>query len=250
MCHSCCCSRRAAPSWSGVEQPASLLLSGQRSKLRCPWIRLRGRPCPLQHQPHRNLNPRPLPESPMCMIYKSCSLVALEFPGWDGDEFCCRLLACPPARQQAGRLGDQPSTIHGRRDFKPLSLPKHGGQRIGLPNIWDKASMASTAPAKPLARRAVSQPIQRPASGPKSQIETLYNHPSARVISFTTSSTPTSRPRSSNGSPRVEQEPGASPWVSRSERTIAVGASSHHHYVMLMPPFLLTQRLTCPWQAH
>lgn len=84
--------------------------------------------------------------------------------------------------------------------------------------------MASTTPTSPFARRASSQPIQRPASASQSQIETLYNHPSVRIISFTASSKSTARPGSSSDSPRVEEEAGTLPWASKFERTIAVGA--------------------------
>jgi hypothetical protein len=78
-------------------------------------------------------------------------------------------------------------------------------------------------PTTPIARRSSSQPVHRPSSGSESQIEVLYQHPSARIISFTTSPKPTSGLGSSNGRPRVEEEPEALSWVSRSERIIAVG---------------------------
>jgi len=82
------------------------------------------------------------------------------------------------------------------------------------------ASIATT----PGPRRSSSLPVGRLASSsPDPQIEILFTLPSVRIISFTTSSKPTSRPSSSNGSVVVEEEPGTLSWVSRFERTIAVG---------------------------
>ncbi|TVY23295.1 hypothetical protein LHYA1_G007870 [Lachnellula hyalina] len=71
--------------------------------------------------------------------------------------------------------------------------------------------------------RSFSQPVARTASTPDPQIEVLYNLPSVRIVAFTT---PNSiyRPGSSHGSPAVEEDaPGTLPWVSRYERTIAIG---------------------------
>ena len=82
------------------------------------------------------------------------------------------------------------------------------------------ASIATT----PGPRRSSSLPVGRLASSsPDPQIEILFTLPSVRIISFTTSSKPTSRPSSSNGSVVVEEEPGTLSWGSRFERTIAVG---------------------------
>jgi Inheritance of peroxisomes protein 1 len=122
--------------------------------------------------------------------------------------------------------------------------PEHGDDTIGNPHSLGLcASMASTTPTRLPPRRAASLPIQRPASGSESQIETLYNHPSARIISFTTTTKQTTRRSSSSGSPRVEEEPGTLPCASRLERTIAVGAYRYHRSAL---PLLLTLRLTCP----
>ncbi|KAH7369954.1 inheritance of peroxisomes protein 1-domain-containing protein [Rhexocercosporidium sp. MPI-PUGE-AT-0058] len=83
--------------------------------------------------------------------------------------------------------------------------------------------MASN-PATPAPRRSSSLPVGRlTSSSPDPQIEILFTLPSVRIISFTTSSRPSSRPGSSNGSMLVEEEPGTLSWVSRFERTIAVG---------------------------
>ncbi|KAH6721401.1 inheritance of peroxisomes protein 1-domain-containing protein [Leptodontidium sp. MPI-SDFR-AT-0119] len=83
--------------------------------------------------------------------------------------------------------------------------------------------MASN-PATPAPQRSSSLPVGRLASSsPDPQIEILFTLPSVRIISFTTSSKPSSRPGSSSGSIIVEEEPGTLSWVSRFERTIAVG---------------------------
>jgi hypothetical protein len=93
--------------------------------------------------------------------------------------------------------------------------------------------MASSTPATPIARRTFSLPSlpsARLASSPDPQIEVLFTLPSVRIIAFTTptststsASSSTSRPSSSNGNYVVEEAPGTLPWVSRFERTIAVG---------------------------
>ncbi|PBP19204.1 hypothetical protein BUE80_DR009982 [Diplocarpon rosae] len=84
--------------------------------------------------------------------------------------------------------------------------------------------MASTT-TTPLARRSSSPLVGRLASSsPDPQIEILFTLPSVRIISFTTTSSKvSSRPGSSNGASIVEDEPGTLSWVSRFERTIAVG---------------------------
>lgn len=77
--------------------------------------------------------------------------------------------------------------------------------------------------------RSFSQPVARTASTPDPQIEVLYNLPSVRIVAFTT---PNSiyRPGSSHGSPAVEEDtPGTLPWVSRYERTIAIGKLRWFH---------------------
>jgi hypothetical protein len=86
--------------------------------------------------------------------------------------------------------------------------------------------MASSSPATPISRRSISLPSPQSASGPDPQIEVLYHHPSARIISFTTSN-PTSQSSPITSSPGGEEEPGSLSWVSRFERTIAVGMYNH-----------------------
>ncbi|KAL2072349.1 hypothetical protein VTL71DRAFT_11692 [Oculimacula yallundae] len=83
--------------------------------------------------------------------------------------------------------------------------------------------MASN-PATPAPRRSSSLPVGRlTSSSPDPQIEILFTLPSVRIIAFTTSSKPLSRPDSSSGSIIVEEVPGTLSWTSRLERTIAVG---------------------------
>ena len=64
-----------------------------------------------------------------------------------------------------------------------------------------------------------------PEIGAADGIETLYTHPTASVIKFSTSG-PASRPSSSSGSPRPragEESAGKLPWASPTERTLASG---------------------------
>ncbi|KAF4632671.1 hypothetical protein G7Y89_g5457 [Cudoniella acicularis] len=76
--------------------------------------------------------------------------------------------------------------------------------------------------SSPVLKRSFSLPPSRSPTTPDPQVEVLYNLPSARIIAFSTSNS-LIRPGSNNGSPIVEDIPGTLPWVSRFERTIAVG---------------------------
>ncbi|KAN0101923.1 Inheritance of peroxisomes protein 1 domain containing protein [Hyaloscypha variabilis] len=82
--------------------------------------------------------------------------------------------------------------------------------------------MAPSIPGTPI-KRSFSLPVQptKVPSSPDPTIEILYTLPSARIVAFTTSLT--ARPSSSSGSPGLEDQPGTLPWVSRFERTLAVG---------------------------
>lgn len=91
--------------------------------------------------------------------------------------------------------------------------------------------MASSAPSTPLVRRSVTAPLRSTDSSrrdslplsPDPQIETLYAHPYAKVLSFNAVDPLEARPVADNGSSPTDEEPGTLPWSSRSERTIAVG---------------------------
>lgn len=95
-----------------------------------------------------------------------------------------------------------------------------------------EATMASSTPTTPVPRRSASLPTPRLPSSPDPQIEVLFTLPSARIIDFQTSgSTSISRRGSLSGDGHVaEEESGTLQWVSRFERTIAVGMDSHHSY--------------------
>ncbi|KAK6417491.1 hypothetical protein LTR95_017324, partial [Oleoguttula sp. CCFEE 5521] len=68
-----------------------------------------------------------------------------------------------------------------------------------------------------------SRTLSTPEIGAAEGIETLYVHPRANIIKFTTSSS--SRPSSSSGSPRnpPPNTAGTAPWRSSSETTLAAG---------------------------
>ncbi|KAH9841299.1 Inheritance of peroxisomes protein 1 [Teratosphaeria destructans] len=99
-------------------------------------------------------------------------------------------------------------------------------------------SMSNTSPSTPTAkshRTAVNRSFTVPAkmattspNGPTAEIgaaqgiETLYVHPSANVIKFTTSG-PWSRSRSSGDRPSSSSGGGTLPWASLTERTMAAG---------------------------
>lgn len=95
-----------------------------------------------------------------------------------------------------------------------------------------------TAPAAPLQRsftlptKLANAPVPRtvPAVeiGASEAIETLYVHPGAKIVSFSTSGTATqSRPSSSSSRASVYDgiggESGTLPWSNATERTLAAG---------------------------
>lgn len=87
----------------------------------------------------------------------------------------------------------------------------------------------SRPPASPLAtpRRSFTAPTPRTPQRSSSQdgsggVETLYNHPSVKIVSFTAG--PRSLPLTpANEASPVEIKPGSLQWSSQLERTIAVG---------------------------
>ncbi|MBE3047616.1 hypothetical protein IMZ48_34905 [Candidatus Bathyarchaeota archaeon] len=76
-----------------------------------------------------------------------------------------------------------------------------------------------------------------PASSSQGGVETLYNHPNARIIAFTATAraVPRSPARDS------DEDLGSLSWSSQLERTIAVGA---------WPPSSYTNRLPAERPAH
>lgn len=78
---------------------------------------------------------------------------------------------------------------------------------------------SATTPLRP------KEPLRRDSlpTSPDPQIETLYAHPYAKVLSFNAVAPSDARPISRDSSVSVDEAPGSLPWTSRSERTIAVG---------------------------
>lgn len=83
----------------------------------------------------------------------------------------------------------------------------------------------------PAPRRAFTAPIQTSVqqygSSSKSaggSVDTLYDHPSVKIVSFTAGPRPTFGPRTGVAAPEIE--PGSLAWSSQLERTIAVGVCS------------------------
>lgn len=76
-------------------------------------------------------------------------------------------------------------------------------------------------------RRSVTLPVRlsdskesrRGFSSPDPQVETLFAHSSARIVSFTTSS---------NSVPKPEEEAERVPWTTRTERVLAIGRCPFH----------------------
>jgi hypothetical protein len=85
--------------------------------------------------------------------------------------------------------------------------------------------MASSAPTTPVPRRSASLPV--PRFSPDPQIEILFTLPSARSSDFQTTGAISRRGSSSGDKELSDEESGTLPWVSRFERTIAVGMDSY-----------------------
>lgn len=84
--------------------------------------------------------------------------------------------------------------------------------------------MESAAPRFSAPRRSFTAPVGFPppqASSTQGGVETLYNHPNAKIIAFTT--TARAIPPLSDAS--AEEDQGTLSWSSQLERTIAVGRS-------------------------
>ncbi|KAI1371895.1 inheritance of peroxisomes protein 1-domain-containing protein [Hypoxylon crocopeplum] len=96
----------------------------------------------------------------------------------------------------------------------------------------DDSKSAHGSADMPRPRRVMTEPVVLPSSHPKSNVssaessrseelvETLYSHPSVKIISFTSTQRTSFGPRPSSGG---EERPGTLPASSRLERTIAVG---------------------------
>lgn len=111
----------------------------------------------------------------------------------------------------------------------------------------------------PADRRSVTMPIRlsessagrrgSSASIPGKQDETLFEHPSVRIVAFSTASPATRRASSSqNTGADQEEEEGTLPWSSSMERTIAVGMIEN--FPSLLSVKLATQTLMSLLQAH
>lgn len=82
----------------------------------------------------------------------------------------------------------------------------------------------------PAPRRVFTAPVSSSSSQlafpPQSGdglVETLYNHPSAKIVAFTAGSPSRPLDLDRGRAPAVDVEPGSLSWSSRFERTIAVG---------------------------
>ncbi|RYP92886.1 hypothetical protein DL770_000936 [Monosporascus sp. CRB-9-2] len=104
----------------------------------------------------------------------------------------------------------------------------------------------ATAPTASLASASLSGP----SSQPEDLVETLYNHPSVKIIAFT------STQRASLGPgpilpPENDVQPGSLPASSRLERTIAVGAYAHITCASSAGPRdLIMMKLLGPFQIY
>lgn len=106
----------------------------------------------------------------------------------------------------------------------------------GVSDITMAQELSSSVPAQPMIKRAVTLPLRPSTSSNWSQrekpassddIESLYLHPSVRIVSFESyDSSSGFQRRSSLNTPNladVKEEVGTLPYSSTFERTIAVG---------------------------
>lgn len=61
------------------------------------------------------------------------------------------------------------------------------------------------------------------STGPSGSVETLYNHPNAKIIAFTATARTVPRSPTKNGGSPTDEDQGTLSWSSQLERTIAVG---------------------------
>lgn len=129
-----------------------------------------------------------------------------------------------------------PSYNHDKRNKVDSSqCPTHElTQKITVPptipydRIFTMEYSRSPRRDYPVPRRVATAPIPLSAqfASPPSDglVETLYNHPNAKIVSFTASGRAFSRSLGrSSGFPVLDDEPGTLSWSSQLERTIAVG---------------------------
>lgn len=77
-------------------------------------------------------------------------------------------------------------------------------------------------------RRTFTEPprrLQDMSSNNGYDIDTLYSHPSVKIVSFTAGPRNVPASPGREAAPPAEPEPGTLPWSSQLERTIAVGTS-------------------------
>lgn len=84
-------------------------------------------------------------------------------------------------------------------------------------------------PSPTAPRRVFTAPVSSPprtaaasTQSAESVVETLYNHPSVKIVAFTAAARPTSN-GAGKGLAAPDVEPGSLSWTSQLERTIAVG---------------------------
>ena len=96
----------------------------------------------------------------------------------------------------------------------------------------EELKMQLSKNSEPAMRRSVTMPLRvvehttsRRSSvvpTPEPQSETLFKHPSVRIVSFMTTSVPTNR-HNSKSAPGLEEEVGTLSWTYPLERLMAVG---------------------------
>jgi len=119
-------------------------------------------------------------------------------------------------------------TAHGNQDDK-------GSESAGLIlkiGTVQEVKMQVQKKSEPMMRRSVTMPTRAAehtaprrssvVSAPEPQVETLFKHPSVRIVSFTTTSVPTNR-HDSKSAAGLEEEVGTLSWTSPLERLMAVG---------------------------
>lgn len=133
--------------------------------------------------------------------------------------------------------------------------PRHDALRdiIKLRTMEFSNPFADTAPRRNFTAPIDSQ-IQRPSTSAgeisHALVDTLYSHPSVKIISFTAGNRPPTLGPTPPNTP-TSVEPGSLPWSSHLERTIAVGMSVNWSVCgfgsLTISHYRTLQNIPCPW---
>ena len=134
-------------------------------------------------------------------------------------------------------LGIKAYSVVCRLDWQPCKsegsihiMSEPGGMATSTPEHTPKSPNPTVRRSHTVPTR-FTEPVRTiPSAVPGADnVETLFVHPQAKIVSFTVSKVP-SRPSSSSGT--VSSETGALPWTSPTERTLATGEPTYRNVAL------------------